>query len=211
MAQRLFAVGTAAAAIVLWTTPAAAQAIPCTSAQLAVARPQLTLAGAALDAALRAIDHPTSDDLDRLAAWLGVRSTADAAQARQVLASSRAFIGGATFECDVRTDATLGDVYAHVDPNNSFVIALGAFFFTAPETGFSSKRGTIVHEMTHFTLAGATVDPDIYGPDEARLLAQNDPAAARRNAENYEYFVEATVFRLKTPVAVRKEVARRKR
>ncbi|WP_375338077.1 M35 family metallo-endopeptidase [Bradyrhizobium japonicum] len=48
--------------------------------------------------------------------------------------------------------------------------------------------------MSHFTLAGGTKDPKIYGPDEAKKLAASNPAAAQRNAENLEYFVEALVF-----------------
>jgi peptidyl-Lys metalloendopeptidase len=96
-----------------------------------------------------------------------------------------------TFQCAVRTDIKLGDVYAYVNPQKSFVIVLGRFFFAAANKGYSSRPGIIVHELSHFTLMGATKDPKIYGTAEALQLAAQKSAEARRNVENIEYFVEA--------------------
>jgi peptidyl-Lys metalloendopeptidase len=110
----------------------------------------------------------------------------------------RAFADSVTFRCAVKTDIRLGDVYAYVDPNNSFNVVLGAFFFNSPDTGFCSKPGILVHEISHFTLAGATKDPKTYGPAEALSLARSSPEDAQHNAENFEYFVEALVFQLST-------------
>jgi hypothetical protein len=91
--------------------------------------------------------------------------------------------------------AQLGDVFAYVRPDQSFVVVLGAFFFRAPATGYDSRPGVIVHEMTHFVLAGATQD-HVYGRAGALQLAATNPGEAQRNADNYEYFVEATAYDL---------------
>lgn len=73
---------------------------------------------------------------------------------------------------------------------------MGRFFFGAGEAGFSSKAGILLHEISHFTLAGATRNPKIYGTEEAKMLATTNPNAARMNAENYEYFVESVALDL---------------
>ncbi|WP_334539506.1 M35 family metallo-endopeptidase [Bradyrhizobium sp. AZCC 1708] len=150
----------------------------------------------ALDAALKALDNPTAEDLKKLDAWLGVNASNAAAKLREKLARVRTFSDAVTFRCAVKTDAKIGDVYAYVDPDKSFNVVLGAFFFGAPDKGYCSKPGILVHEISHFTLAGATKDPKIYGPEEALKLAASSPGAAQNNAENFEYFVESLAFSL---------------
>ena len=165
----------------------------CIGSDLAKANAALDEAKAALDKAVAAIDAGTASDLNRLLIWFGAKSSADAKFVREKLVTSRVYADGATFRCAVNTDVTIGDVYAYVRPDKSFAIVLGAFFFNAPDTGFNSKRGVLVHEVSHFILAGATKDT-VYGVAEAKKLAKASPAAARNTADNYEYFVEATVF-----------------
>jgi peptidyl-Lys metalloendopeptidase len=168
----------------------------CQGTELQSARASLEAAKRGLDLAIVALDRPTNADMQRIQTWLNIRNSAEAQAVRQTLTRSRAFADGATFRCAVRSDARLGDYYAYVRPDRAFVIVLGAFFFTAPNQGFESKPGILVHEMTHFTLAGDTQDPRIYGPAEARNLARTSPADAQRNAENLEYFVESVAFAL---------------
>jgi peptidyl-Lys metalloendopeptidase len=144
------------------------------------------------DLAIAALDNPSNSDLDKAATWLGVHSSSDATYAKDKLVASRVYADSVVFFCAVSTNINLGDVYAYVRPNQSFAVVLGAFFFDAPPGKFNSKFGVIIHEMTHFTLAGATNDI-VYGLDGAKDLAATNPIAARRNADNYEYFVEALI------------------
>lgn len=175
---------------------ASAEEPSCKGDQLAVAASAMRNAKKALDRSIEALKAPQESDQVRLSTWLGVRSSSDVDKVRLVLQKVRVFADGATFLCAVKTDMALGDVFAYVRPDTSFVIVLGDFFFAAKDTGYSAKLGVLIHEMSHFTLAGATKDPKIYGPDEAKKLAANDPKAAQNNAENIEYFVEAVNFRL---------------
>jgi hypothetical protein len=101
------------------------------------------------------------------------------------------FADGASFRCENATNVELGSVYAFVDPSGIFVITLGHYFFKAPAIGLASRMGVLIHEMSHFVLAGATIDPKVYGPDEALKLAKTSPGDAQKNAENLEYFVES--------------------
>jgi peptidyl-Lys metalloendopeptidase len=173
----------------------AAEEPACAGAELQLANKAAGQAKAMLDKAIAAIDNPSPTDLDRLRLWLGVVNSNDAQKVKQVLVSSRAFNDGISFRCAVNTNVGIGDVYAYVYPDKSFAIVLGAFFFKASDTGYNSRPGVLVHEMTHFTLAGATKDA-VYGVEGAKQLAAQNPAAAQRTADNYEYFVESIAFGL---------------
>ena len=183
----------AASISLVW--PASAAEPLCAGADLQSAQTALPAARAMVDQAIAAIDNPTADDLNRLQTWFGVNSSSGAQSVRQRLVSSRAFMDGVTYRCSVNTNATLGDYFGYVQPDKSFAVVLGAFFFSASDTGFDSKPGVFIHEMSHFVLAGATKDT-AYGVDGAKTLAAANPMAAQRNADNYEYFVEATSFGL---------------
>lgn len=184
-------------AVVLLVTPLTLADEPtCSSKDSAIAQASMARAKKMLDDAIGAIDMGDSVTKSRLATWFGTQQAEGIATVRQTLVASRSFANGATYLCAVKSDARLGDYYAYVRPDKSFVITLGYFFFNAPESGFSSKPGVLVHELSHFALAGATKDPDIYGPDAAKSLALSNPERARSNAENIEYFVESNAFGL---------------
>jgi peptidyl-Lys metalloendopeptidase len=58
-------------------------------------------------------------------------------------------------------------------------------------TGTDSKGGTLVHEMSHFTVVAGT-DDLAYGQQAAAQLAISDPNKAINNADSHEYFGENT-------------------
>jgi peptidyl-Lys metalloendopeptidase len=180
-----------------WVSSSAiAASPPCAGTELATAKSAMVVAKEALTTAITALDSSDNGNLDKAAAWLGVRSSSDAQAAKGVLQRALTFASDPAYLCDNSTYRVLKDVYAHVLPTDPFVIKLGAFFWSAPDRGFDSKPGTLVHEMTHFGLVGGTRDraADLAS---SRALAQSDPVAARGNANNYEYFVEAVAFGLR--------------
>jgi len=65
------------------------------------------------------------------------------------------------------------------------------FFFRAGPRGQDSRFGIVVHEVSHLSIG--TVD-STYQPHQVLILAKDDPAAAARNADSYEYLVE-TLYR----------------
>jgi len=168
----------------------------CVGDQLNTAKAAMKKAKGALDKAIAAIDSKDDATSRKLIEWFGARSSADGGKVRQVLVGSRVFADGAVYLCAIKSDVRLGEYYAYVRPDKAFVITLGNFFFSASDSGFSSKLGTLIHEMTHFTVVGAAKDPKIYGVDEAKALARTNPDEAMKNAENIEYFVEAIYFGL---------------
>jgi peptidyl-Lys metalloendopeptidase len=81
--------------------------------------------------------------------------------------------------------------YAYVYPSQPYKIYVCNAFWTAPLTGTDSKGGTLVHEMSHFTVVAGTNDW-VYGQAAAKNLALTDPAKAIDNADSHEYFGENT-------------------
>jgi peptidyl-Lys metalloendopeptidase len=174
---------------------ASADSPACIGAELATAQAALERAKGALTKSIANLENGDSTTATKATTWLGVHNSGEAQQVKNVLSRALALAANPSFICDNVTYKNLGDVYAHVLPSDPFIIKLGAFFWPAPDTGFDSKPGTIIHEMTHFSSVGATADL-ASDTNSSKDLAHSDPAGARRNANNYEYFVESVAFGL---------------
>jgi peptidyl-Lys metalloendopeptidase len=83
--------------------------------------------------------------------------------------------------------------YAYVYPNQPYNIYVCKAFWSAPMTGTDSKAGTLIHEMSHFTVVAGT-DDWVYGQTGAKSLAISNPTNAVDNADSHEYFAENTPF-----------------
>ena len=84
--------------------------------------------------------------------------------------------------------------YAYVYPDRPYTIHVCKAFWTAPMTGTDSRGGTLVHEMSHFTVVAGT-DDWAYGQAAAGALAGSHPDRAIDNADSHEYFGENTPYR----------------
>jgi peptidyl-Lys metalloendopeptidase len=83
--------------------------------------------------------------------------------------------------------------YAYTYPNQPYNIYVCKAFWAAPLTGTDSRAGTLIHEMSHFTVTAGTNDW-AYGQTACKSLALSDPTRARDNADSHEYFAENTPF-----------------
>jgi len=88
------------------------------------------------------------------------------------------------FYCDCTDSA-----YAYVYTNQPYKIHLCNAFWSAPSLGIDSKAGTLVHEMSHFTIVAGTQDY-AYGTAACQNLANTNPTRAVNNADCHEYFAE---------------------
>jgi peptidyl-Lys metalloendopeptidase len=124
----------------------------------------------------------------RYTSWFGaVDATRTATVARHFTAIRDAF---ATRPVTVDCGCT-EDYYAYVYPDQPYKIHVCNAFWSAPPTGTDSKGGTLVHEMSHFTVVAGT-DDWAYGQEAAAALAAGNPARAIDNADSHEYFGENT-------------------
>jgi len=89
------------------------------------------------------------------------------------------------FNCDC--DET--GIYAFVYPDLPYAVTLCPSFWTAPLNGLNSKAGTIIHELSHFSVVAGTVD-HAYQVSATQRLAQTNPNLAIDNGDNMEYFAE---------------------
>ncbi len=102
------------------------------------------------------------------------------------------------FDCAcLDVPANLQDrVIAYVFTNDAYRINICPVFWLLPNAGTDSRSGTIVHEISHFSIVAATNNnpayPEIYGTSAALNLAFSNPVHAINNAENHEYFAENT-------------------
>lgn len=85
------------------------------------------------------------------------------------------------------------DFYAYVYPSQPFEIYICNIFWDAELTGTDSKAGTIIHEVSHFTVVAST-DDHVYGQSGSQALAISNPENAVNNADSHEYFAENTPF-----------------
>jgi peptidyl-Lys metalloendopeptidase len=95
------------------------------------------------------------------------------------------------FDCSTCPGTANASAYAYVYANAPYRIYLCNAFWAAPNTGTDSRAGTIIHEVSHFTVVAGTSDY-AYGQSAARSLASSNPARAVRNADSHEYFAENT-------------------
>ncbi|WP_158657941.1 M35 family metallo-endopeptidase [Agarilytica rhodophyticola] len=100
----------------------------------------------------------------------------------------------ATENKTVNYDCSCNENYfAYVYPSDPYNIYLCNVFWNVPEVGTDSKAGTIIHELSHFTVVAGT-DDFAYGHSASKRLARNSPYRAVRNADSHEYFAENTPF-----------------
>ncbi|MBN8488346.1 MAG: peptidase M35 [Burkholderiales bacterium] len=134
---------------------------------------------------LKAMGAPTT----RYTTWFGAYSAARHDRVRQNFSK----VAQAFKKKPLTLDCSCNDngVYAYVYPNDPYKIYLCGAFWTAPMTGTDSKAGTLVHEMSHFTVVAGTNDW-AYGQTAAKALAIDNPDRAVDNADSHEYFAENT-------------------
>ena len=95
---------------------------------------------------------------------------------------------------NISFDCTCTDsYYAYVYPSQPYTIYLCNAFWGANVTGKDSQSGTLVHEVSHFTIVANTDDYE-YGYSASKALAVSDPSKAMFNADNHEYFAENTPY-----------------
>lgn len=146
---------------------------------------------AALDKRIKDLDAWDEDTKKSFETWFGSSDEAARTEIRDRMVKSKEKLESFTLDNYAPDD----DAYAYVYPDKDDKMYLGEQFATAPETGRDSQAGTLVHEVSHYDSVGATDDVEhdgqtVYGESGAKKLAKDDPAKARKNADNYEYFLE---------------------
>ncbi|CAE6451399.1 unnamed protein product [Rhizoctonia solani] len=123
----------------------------------------------------------------RYTTWFGTYASDRASTVRSHFSLIGTDASITTYDCSTCAVDAMAYVYAD-DPSR---IYLCGSFWGAATTGTDSQAGTIVHELSHFTVNGGTED-HVYGQTSAKNLAESNPAQAIMNADSHEYFAENT-------------------
>lgn len=136
---------------------------------------------------LQGLPDNQRDTSPRYNAWFGVYSDS---RYTQVVSNFTAIAQALENELlQFSCDCTEAGIFAFVYPEFPYNITLCPGFGIAAVNGRDSRAGTIIHELSHFTVVGGT-DDHVYGHDGARALAASNPDLAITNADSYEYFAE---------------------
>lgn len=101
--------------------------------------------------------------------------------------------------CDI---SNRNNTFAFVFKGDPFNMNVCPVFFRVAARGTDSRSGTIIHEISHFTVVADTDDfSSALNQSGSRALARNNPSSAVRNANAFEYFAENTPF-LSMPIEV---------
>lgn len=146
------------------------------------------------NAALPAINSRTGGKYRR---WFGGPDGDNDVTIKAIFFEGMTFVGFKRFWCP---NASFPDddagTFAFVPTDGAGVfgeIFVAAAFFDAPTTGVDSQAGTVIHELTHLSKKRA-VDDLAYGTTDAMALAARNPVDARKNADNFQYFVEDLAY-----------------
>jgi len=166
--------------------------LPCDDVQSNTAADALEVAIALAESAVEALEEPDFAESRQIIRWFAPPSADELGEIQEVYENSITWAESVAFLCIAGSDHE-GPIYARVLPTGNFVVELGLLFFEADESGVNSRGGTLIHELSHFVLVGATnqEDGEVYGWEEAQELAATDPEVAQRNAENYQFFAES--------------------
>jgi peptidyl-Lys metalloendopeptidase len=128
----------------------------------------------------------------RYTTWFGAYTSARYTTAQQHFATIDAAMDQTGGQVKINCGCT-GSEYAHVFKNDHYQIYVCNAYWNAPLVGTDSKAGTLIHEMSHFTVVADT-DDWAYGQTAASNLANTNPTNAVDNADSHEYFAENTPF-----------------
>jgi peptidyl-Lys metalloendopeptidase len=160
----------------------------CTADQQNVVLQGVGAASAMADGASAYLNNTTPSGTPRYTTWFGSYNSNGWGTAKTHFTAIKDALDTKplTFDCGCRKK-----YYAYVYPNQPYVVYLCNVFWSAPVSGTDSKGGTIIHELSHFSVVAGT-DDWVYGQSGAKSLAISDPNKALNNADSHEYFAENT-------------------
>ena len=186
-------------------TKQAAVYTTCTAEQTATLDMALTEAERLAQEAYNALSTTSVSarpEAGRYQSWFGAYTSDRYQTALTTFSSISSTLTNQTIEFDCSCS---DDYFAWVSPNQPYTIHICNAFWQADMTGTDSQAGTIIHELSHFTVVADT-DDHVYGQTGAYNLARTTPDYALDNADNNEYFAEGEPFLPMSPLTPLQDV-----
>jgi peptidyl-Lys metalloendopeptidase len=171
-------------------TAAALSTANCTSTQASSISSAFTSAKSYADNSYSYLVNTTPGNTARYKTWFGSYTSTGWTTAKNHFYSIRdaLYNKSVVVDCNCTSSA-----YAYVYKNSPYRIYVCNAFWSAPSTGTDSKAGTLVHELSHFSVVADT-DDHAYGQTNCKNLAVSNPSLSLDNADSHEYFAENTPF-----------------
>ena len=168
--------------------PMAAQA-SCTASQLSLlnqARQAASRSASSAYQALSGTPEASRASAARYVTWFGAYTSSRWQAVTSNFSKIATVTSKLTYNCTC--EGMADNVIAFVYPTQPYEVTLCAAFWDEPVSGNDySMASTLVHETSHFNAVAGT-DDIAYGPAACKRLAQNNPAKAANNADNYGFF-----------------------
>jgi peptidyl-Lys metalloendopeptidase len=175
--------------------PAAAAPEPsfvnCSDSQKSTLREALSDAENGAQKALDQLNNTSGPSNDVYKTWFGAYNASSYQTVKNNVSAIKSALSTKTMTFNCQSSCGSGTI-AYVYPSSPYGIYLCSPYWGLSRTGYDTKAGTLVHEVSHFTVVAGTHDY-AYGQSACKTLAQNDPGKAIANADSYEYFGETLV------------------
>ncbi|CAE6525432.1 unnamed protein product [Rhizoctonia solani] len=158
--------------------------VGCSSSQQSQIASAVTAANNYVSAATSYLNG-ISSGTTRYTTWFGTYDSGRASTVRSHFSLIGTDASSVTYDCSTCSVDAMAYVYAD-EPSRIYFCGS---YWSVPITGTDSKAGTIIHELSHFTVNGGT-DDIAYGQTLAKNLAKSNPSQAIMNADSHEYFAE---------------------
>lgn len=142
------------------------------------------------------------NDTDVYGKWFGKYTPDNAERVRATLKAVYSAIrtGAVTTVCEPEREGDCApSIYAYIEPNTPYLVHICPSFFGLPNmaglhpgqgaSNNGTREGTVIHELSHFRIVGAT-DDNCYSRDYCAEMALRDAYAVVRNADSYQYYTE---------------------
>ena len=164
--------------------------IPCSPELESVFQSDMELMKESLTTFIGDVEGDDSRANGLMVRWLGARDSQDASTLLQRIKDIVDFAFLTTPMCfpfEGTPDAEGEFVVAQVLSDSLYLYLLGDYFELEAEGRFS-RAGTLLHELLHLELFGATNSEfeDVYGIGEVLELAASQPELAQDNSRNWE-------------------------
>lgn len=178
-----------------------AQEMACQPDQNKVAEAAMAKARDALRKTVAALQAKDPQAIDMAKIWLGVTDSNASGKLVERLLKMSVVTGGVTYRCSNQSTKENHGLFASILPSGKVGMLLGPSFWKSGDSGFDSKAGVMIHEISHLSIAGGTntippYEEEIYGKELVIKLAKTLPIKAQNNAESIQLFVEAYYYGL---------------
>lgn len=163
--------------------------VGCSDSQKGTLKQALADAETGAQKALENLQNTSGSGNDVYKTWFGAYDASRYQTVTNNVSAIKSALSTKTMTFDCQATSCGANTIAYVYSGSPYGIYLCNPYWSLGRTGYDTQAGTLVHEVSHFTVVAGTRDY-AYGQSACKTLAQDNPGQAIANADSYEYFGE---------------------